>query len=74
MNLMHPFNFQGAFGIVWFVLWTIFSTDSPDQNRFISKREKEYILEETKEIVEAHHKGHNVIYNHTYFSLKMDIE
>lgn len=33
----------GACGIFWFILWTAFAHDSPDQHPFISQEEKDYI-------------------------------
>lgn len=38
----------GALGIVWTILWFIFASNSPDDNRFIGEAEKEYIMDETK--------------------------
>lgn len=48
---------KGIAGIVWFVLWMVLASSSPDENRFIGKREKDYILEETKEIRALHEEG-----------------
>lgn len=42
-------KYSGALGIVWTILWFIFASNSPDDNRFIGEREREYILEETKQ-------------------------
>ena len=38
-------------GVVWCVPWMIFASKSPSDNRFISYREREYIMEHTKEAV-----------------------
>lgn len=39
---------KGALGLVWTVIWFVFASNSPEENRFIGEAEKEYILEETK--------------------------
>lgn len=36
-------------GIVWTIIWFVFASNSPENNKFISEGEKEYILEETKQ-------------------------
>lgn len=45
------FYIYGIAGFVWSILWFIISSRSPAENRFISKREKEYIMANTKEAV-----------------------
>ncbi len=45
------FYIFGAMGIVWFIPWMIFASKSPSDNRFISYKEREYIMENTKEAV-----------------------
>lgn len=37
------FYIVGAMSFIWCVVWVIFATDSPDQNRWISDVEKKYI-------------------------------
>ncbi|XP_070174957.1 sialin-like [Littorina saxatilis] len=37
------FYVPGAVGFLWCVLWIIFAADTPEQNRFISDIEKQYI-------------------------------
>lgn len=39
----------GAIGIVWFVLWMILVSKSPEDHRFIKDKERDYIIEQTKE-------------------------
>jgi hypothetical protein len=39
----------GSMGIVWFVAWMILAAKSPSHHRFISEREKQYILDQTSE-------------------------
>jgi hypothetical protein len=39
---------------VWFVVWMILASNSPDENRFIGENEKRYVLEETKETRSSH--------------------
>ena len=41
-------------GVFWFALWIVFSSNGPDENRFIGEEEKDYLMEETKEIREMH--------------------
>lgn len=41
----------GAFGATWCVLFFFLNTDSPSNHKFISEKEKLYILEETKKTV-----------------------
>lgn len=51
-------NFQkGGLGLIWFVLWIIFASNSPDNNRFIGENEKEYVLAETIETRASHEEG-----------------
>jgi hypothetical protein len=38
-------------GVVWFVLWMALTAKSPAEHRFISEREREYILDSTKDAV-----------------------
>lgn len=42
------FYVLGSIGILWFIVWMIFSSNEPGNNRFISESEKEYILNSTK--------------------------
>ncbi len=39
----------GCVGIFWFCLWMVLVSKSPEEHRFISQHEKEYIIEQTKE-------------------------
>lgn len=43
------FYFFGGFGLIWFVLWIALTSKSPRDHRFISEREREYILDSTKD-------------------------
>lgn len=38
------FYFAGTSGVVWFILWAVFVRSSPQNDPFISEKEKEYIL------------------------------
>ncbi|KRY73799.1 Sialin, partial [Trichinella pseudospiralis] len=38
----------GILGIVWFILWTLFVTNGPEDHRFISNAEKNYIVNSLK--------------------------
>ncbi|KHJ99906.1 transporter, major facilitator family protein [Oesophagostomum dentatum] len=37
------FYIYGAVGCLWLIFWVIFATNSPDENKFISREEKEYL-------------------------------
>lgn len=50
----------GLVGLVWCSLWFFLVTDSPAEHKFISKIEKEYLLETTVEAHYAHSKGNLV--------------
>ena len=50
----------GGFGFVWFILWMVLAADSPTTHRFIRDKEREYIEEETREIIESHKAGETV--------------
>jgi hypothetical protein len=39
------FYLYGIFGAVWFILFMIFASDSPKNNKFLSEKEKYYIVE-----------------------------
>ncbi len=39
----------GIIGVVWFVLWMILAAKSPENHRFISEKEREYIIDQTRE-------------------------
>jgi len=41
------FYILGTVGIIWTLLWIIFASDSPETNRFISNKERDYILKST---------------------------
>jgi len=43
----------GIFGIVWFFIWILVSSNNPSENRFIRHRERDYIEEQTRETMEA---------------------
>lgn len=47
----------GGFGFVWFIMWMVLAADSPTTHRFIRDKEREYIEEETREIIESHKAG-----------------
>jgi hypothetical protein len=51
------FYLFGLVGIVWFVVWMTCSADSPAKHRFIGNVERDYIVEKTKDTVEAHAEG-----------------
>ena len=40
-------------GIVWSILLFILTSNTPKTHRFISKTEREYIIEETKKTIET---------------------
>jgi ACS family sodium-dependent inorganic phosphate cotransporter-like MFS transporter 5 len=48
-NLIFKLKILGSFGIVWFCLWILIASNKPSTNRFISKKEQEYIEQETNE-------------------------
>ena len=41
------FYIFGAIGIVWCVLWWLIGAASPADHKFISEKEREYIIEQT---------------------------
>lgn len=43
------FDYKGLIGVVWFILLMILTSDSPSTHKFISDKEKTYILEATSE-------------------------
>jgi MFS transporter, ACS family, solute carrier family 17 (sodium-dependent inorganic phosphate cotransporter), member 5 len=51
------FYITGILGIVWCVLWFFCTADAPEQHKFISKEELDYLALETKNI--AHHITHH---------------
>ncbi|XP_069462354.1 sialin isoform X2 [Ambystoma mexicanum] len=44
MDWIYVFYIFGAFGIIWFVLWMIIVSDTPETHRTISPSEREYII------------------------------
>jgi ACS family sodium-dependent inorganic phosphate cotransporter-like MFS transporter 5 len=44
------FYIFGIAGVVWFVVWMILAGASPSEHRFISEKEKDYILKNTKAV------------------------
>ena len=42
------FYIFGFIGFIWCFLWYFFMSDCPSEHRFISKMEREYIINETK--------------------------
>ena len=53
IDLQAVFYVSGALGVAWFVLWMIFASNDPMQNRFISGGESKRILMERKEFSES---------------------
>ena len=51
------FKIFGASGILWFFLWVFLASNRPSNNRFISKKERLYIEEQTKETMEVFKHG-----------------
>ncbi|CAF0729473.1 unnamed protein product [Didymodactylos carnosus] len=51
------FYFSGGIGFVWGIVWLYFYADSPENQRFISLREKTYILESTQNQLASHSKS-----------------
>lgn len=39
------FYITGGVGCVWFVFWVILSSESPDTDKYISEKERQYIME-----------------------------
>ena len=37
-------SISGAIGVVWYVLWAIFTSNAPEQHRWITEEEKTYII------------------------------
>lgn len=54
------FYLFGGVGIIWCIFWIIFTTDSPSNHRFISQKERDYILDSTKETSGSHGEGESV--------------
>ncbi|XP_053459553.1 sialin-like [Nycticebus coucang] len=48
MNWTYVFYFFGVLGILWFILWMWFVSDTPETNKRISHSEKEYIASSLK--------------------------
>ncbi|GAB1294473.1 Sialin [Apodemus speciosus] len=48
MNWTYVFYFFGIVGIVWFILWMLIVSDTPETHRTISHHEKEYIVSSLK--------------------------
>ncbi|XP_069091779.1 sialin isoform X1 [Pleurodeles waltl] len=48
MDWIYVFYIFGAFGILWFVLWLLFVSDTPETHRTISPSERDYILSSLK--------------------------
>lgn len=48
------FYLFGGVGVIWFVLWLVVASDSPDDNRIIRDTERDYVLKETQEVREMH--------------------
>ncbi len=38
----------GSFGITWSIIWIVISSDSPNENFFLKKEEKDFIETQTK--------------------------
>jgi len=51
------FYFSGVVSLVWAVLWWWLGSNSPNENRWISQNEKEYIESSLKTAVEDDYKG-----------------
>ena len=55
----------GVSGVVWFALWMLLVATSPEEHRFIGQREKDYIVEQTRESLsgkkEVYMQMHNYI-------------
>jgi ACS family sodium-dependent inorganic phosphate cotransporter-like MFS transporter 5 len=47
----------GILGLVWGIFWIFFYTDSPRDQRCISNKEKEYILDNTQQQLSNHSKN-----------------
>lgn len=54
------FYLFGALGLLWTLIWCIYSADSPGKHRFINNLEREYIEEETKDTIAAYKEGGKV--------------
>ncbi|XP_063772886.1 sialin isoform X1 [Pseudophryne corroboree] len=48
VNWIYVFYIFGALGVLWFIMWLIFVSDTPQTHRTISDSEKEYILSTLK--------------------------
>jgi MFS family permease len=48
------FYLFGLVGIIWFVIWMVCASDSPTKHKFIGENEQDYIVEQTKETIQAH--------------------
>ena len=47
------FYISGGFGILWTILWFVFGSNSPEENKFISIEEKTYIQESLGQITDV---------------------
>lgn len=70
------FYIFGIVGIVWFVAWMILAAKGPEEHRFISQKEKDYIVDQTKDGLSGERLvKHNFNYNlHCIFSTKIFIK
>ncbi|GBP75066.1 Putative inorganic phosphate cotransporter [Eumeta japonica] len=50
----YVFYFFGAFGLIWFILWSLFCYSTPDSHPYISKKELDYL---DREVIRAENKS-----------------
>ncbi len=43
-------------GFIWSIIWILFFTDSPQDHRYISTQEKEFILQNTQQLLSSNNK------------------
>lgn len=46
------FYIYGALGLVWYLLWFIFVSDSPANHPFISEKEKKYLADAVVDVTD----------------------
>lgn len=51
------FYIMGGLGIIWCLAWMFCYTNSPNNHPFISDKEKNFIMDQTREITESIHKN-----------------
>ncbi len=53
LNWRWVFYIYGVIGLLWYAIWLMFVSDTPAEHKFISEKEKKYLMETVTDVTDS---------------------